>query len=946
MSVIDDITAGTWPALDDAAIDSGLAPFDASSGGIINIPGFPPFLGQVGDGLGAAINFAFILEWLTAEFAPVPWLNIVLFIVDIILLLVSFFVGRPREEATLNCAQNLIKAQNSAAYIAGNNILRIFKEWNVVISESGPGEHLVAAIVAQFVNNLTGQGIPIANARQIVLYQFTFGADHLGKIHPFLNQRADPTTPAFGPQGFERIFKLMVDQLEKRGIPLEKAQEEALKLMLQYGPLRWLFRLYLGHQPGDPPPGSCPVGQHWNFISKQCVTDKPPPPPPDTGWKPPPGTPHLGQPDPQGDEITRDLCQQMADNTLALIYTMYQIQQQQGDGGNAACCADITAAIGALTTQVNNILTALSTGTPPPVINFDPTFAPAITINVPPGPPPEITVNAPGTDVQGIVDQLKAIVGQGDVDQTILDAMQQQGLISPADLQVLQGIKWSDVVGYVTGSTPVRTVEKWIKHAGGDADTVAHAIASFADPGVNFAEDLVGKGLTIQRNILWKLITPVLAKIKTSVTPAGVTRLGEIGVNPDQALADAAATMLSLKELAILIGLFREGAAEQLDHLGEKILAIIGLEEIREVQLGPLVRNGMAIVAEHQAKAIFRQEIPGATSLMGLVARGLLSSAEIKGLLDFNGLADVVRAPLTAAAYHGMNARQMLRLIETGLFSDAEISDELTFSGMRPVSQHRMISAAPYLATQPQRHTLQASYEKAHIAGLISDADLTANLDAAEHNTDRNDLIVRRVHVEELLEQTKAFETEYTELFVGGVWSDATFRANLAALGLQQWMIDLVAGKAEAKANVNLQRMTIREAAALERATAAEERKAAMEGFKAGRIDAAGLAAALFLTGLTPTQATAWVTLAELQRSGALRWIYGVLKSPAEAALLRERVAALADQRKRLQIDDPTFVAALQAMGLPARVINALRAATDALITPKSAAVTIPVQTS
>jgi hypothetical protein len=33
-------------------------------------------------------------------------------------------------------------------------------------------------------------------------------------------------------------------------------------------------------------------------------------------------------------------------------------------------------------------------------------------------------------------------------------------------------------------------------------------------------------------------------------------------------------------------------------------------------------------------------------------------------------------------------------------------------------------------------------------------------------------------------------------------------------------------------------------------------------------------------------------------------------------------------------------------MGIPDRYINALRAATDALISPKTAAVTIPVQTT
>jgi hypothetical protein len=61
---------------------------------------------------------------------------------------------------------------------------------------------------------------------------------------------------------------------------------------------------------------------------------------------------------------------------------------------------------------------------------------------------------------------------------------------------------------------------------------------------------------------------------------------------------------------------------------------------------------------------------------------------------------------------------------------------------------------------------------------------------------------------------------------------------------------------------------------------------------------------------------------------------------------LRARVGALTDQRKREQIDDPTYVAQLKALGLSDTWVNALEAAADALITPKSAAFAIPVQTN
>ena len=77
----------------------------------------------------------------------------------------------------------------------------------------------------------------------------------------------------------------------------------------------------------------------------------------------------------------------------------------------------------------------------------------------------------------------------------------------------------------------------------------------------------------------------------------------------------------------------------------------------------------------------------------------------------------------------------------------------------------------------------------------------------------------------------------------------------------------------------------------------------------------------------------------------ALSTLYAEL-APADAEVLKKRVAALTDQRKRLQIDDPTYSAALKALGLDARYINALRAAADSMITPKLSAFAIPVSTS
>ena len=223
---------------------------------------------------------------------------------------------------------------------------------------------------------------------------------------------------------------------------------------------------------------------------------------------------------------------------------------------------------------------------------------------------------------------------------------------------------------------------------------------------------------------------------------------------------------------------------------------------------------------------------------------------------------------------------------------------------------------------------------------------MTAQYDAAQSNEDPHSLILARLHLQQLTAATKDLETEYTTLFKGDLMTDQLYRANLAALGLQPWKVSSLAAKAEAAANVALQRKTLAAEAALEKATEAKARQAAMKNFIDGNIDVAALAAALIATGLTATQASAWSDLAVLQKGGGLQWIYGLQLPKPQAAILRGRVAALTDQRKRLQITDPQYVSQLQALGIGPRYVNWLQAAADALITPKTSAFAIPVQTS
>lgn len=706
-----------------------------------------------------------------------------------------------------------------------------------------------------------------------------------------------------------------------------------------------------------------------NFQKVNYVLDHPKPPPPPPPKPPPPKPPPPPEPTPcdsghpDQDEIL-DFCQATQTSLQQILAAIKALEQPGGGNGPDPCCTAVVNALGNITAQLANLTAFLvSGGLDGKPLDLTPLIAEignlVTAVNAYPpalqaccaaldkslGNIAHAISTAPGTDVSGIVATLKQLADQGDVDQAIFQALQQQGTLSPADLQTLQGIKWSDALAYIESLRGVRTVEKFIKDVGTDADTVAGAIVGKLAKVGTWAENAAIGVFKFERNVIQDVLDPLLRLITSTLKPPGAKQIGNIGVNPDTVLSDVVAVGLNSFALTTLIGLQFPGAAEQLARITEIATGVLGFDELKEVQIGPLVSYGIARIAEMQAKALFGQELPGAGALAALQARGLITGQQYFTWVPYTGLPGELWEQTRESAYSGLGARRILPLINTGLFSNADIADELTFSGLRPASMRRYLTAAPYLSTDKYRTKAEAAVEAAHAAGLISDSDLTGLIDSLEQNYDRDSLILTGAHYKKLVTIAKDFEAEYSTMFIGGLIDDPTFRSYLDGIGLQADMVNAVAGKAEARANATLHRKELAAAAALARATAAEERKAAMKNFTTGNIDAAALAIALVATGLTATQAAAWVDLAVLQKSGNLRWKYGLQLSPSQATLLGQRVTALTDQRKRQLISDAQYVAGLQALGIPPNVINALQATADAMLSPKTSAYVVPVQT-
>jgi hypothetical protein len=243
-----------------------------------------------------------------------------------------------------------------------------------------------------------------------------------------------------------------------------------------------------------------------------------------------------------------------------------------------------------------------------------------------------------------------------------------------------------------------------------------------------------------------------------------------------------------------------------------------------------------------------------------------------------------------------------------------------------------MVLASGYIATEPERKALEAELVSAYVAGLLSDSDLSQLIDSAEQNTNRDSLIVTTAKWKRLVKTTADLEIEYSTLFRSGLISDSQYRSFLSAIGLQDSVANVIAAKSEAQANATLAKRELADAQRLARKTQEAEIRAALQGFASGKLNAGALLAALVATGLTPIQAGAWVTIAELKLLGNDRWIYGMQLAPADAALLRQRVSALTEQRQKGLLSDPQFVTQLTNLKIPPAVINALQARADALL--------------
>src|SRR6267154_2038882 len=673
-----------------------------------------------------------------------------------------------------------------------------------------------------------------------------------------------------------------------------------------------------------PPQQVCPPGTHWDPATETCVANFVPPPiiiPPTTQQPPPPET---GQPNPQGDEITYELCLQMKANADAIVFAINQLQGALGGdpAGAAACCTTVVTAINLVSKSLLQIFTLLNSQAAKPAPPI--TFSPTITIDVPPQPPPNITVDAPATDVSGIVDQLAKIFKTLDVPMSTYQWMAEQGWITPELLQQLDtGDLGSGLVSILVQA--LMQLTKFYQAIGGFIYGIpTDKLGKVDEPLPQAIARLLGGALKTGSDPIYPVVKGMIDAVLAQLDPTQEPVLGNAFIDADLVLSKTLVPAVTFNTIALGAAYFGWDTSEQLKTYVDLASDFVGLSEVKELLVGKKFKYGPEAVADMQSKAQFRQGIPSAAAIAGWHARGLIDPTQLDRFYAFNGLPKDFTVAQTQGAYRPISPRALANLTRDTPFRRDDIRHAIIDSSIAPEHIPMLLELYEYNSVRTLYSALITEAEAAYRHGVVSEDELQQIVADAGWSDRAWQIIKSKVLLQRRMTLASEIEKQVTTFVAAGLETpDDGFRA-LEAAGVQDWYAQLVLTLAADKAAVHQSRIDASNARREELARERNLTKAAVAEFQRGFIDDAGLTTALAAIGLDPTLVASVVAVQNATRTGRLRLIFGQLLPPEDAKVLSDRVAAIEGQFKKQLITFDQARTQLQGLGVNAPELDAL----------------------
>lgn len=365
-----------------------------------------------------------------------------------------------------------------------------------------------------------------------------------------------------------------------------------------------------------------------------------------------------------------------------------------------------------------------------------------------------------------------------------------------------------------------------------------------------------------------------------------------------EAMADAFGFGLSSFAVTAAFEAMTPEKLNTLNGLGPMLATLSGFEEVTRAALRPLFQAGIGTPSMYDANSKFRSALPGVAQAMTWWSRRLLSDADAKHVAECHGFSDSWDTTMFKAAYRPVSPRALATMMQDQPLDRAKMRQILEDNGMSPDHVSFMLDEFEYSSTKNVRQSYVNEALAAYQHGVMPDQELDQILNSLGWSDDAKKFVHERAALARRVILAQKVEQQIVPLVAQGLITPQQGTAQMEAAGIQQWYTDLEITLATTKAELHAAKL---EAAAEEKARLATLRNltaAAVAEYQAGRIPLTALSAELTVLGLQPSQVASITAVQEAHTHGRTKLVYGQVLGPEDAAVLKERVAAIEQQFK------------------------------------------------
>jgi hypothetical protein len=572
-------------------------------------------------------------------------------------------------------------------------------------------------------------------------------------------------------------------------------------------------------------------------------------------------------------------------------------------------------------------------------------------------------------DVSGIVHELSRSNADNQVPQSWIDALVGTESIPPELVQLYQGTTWPQILSAVAHFLG------WVHRYGheytwGEVPRIfTHEIKPLLISIFNLYKEFTtdfnaanGPGiesLTAAASSVWKFIDSLV----TSVVGFGVQTvidqyeagIGGIDTSNLGGVNEAQRTLLS-RALEMGFGAHALATLPELVYftknlgLNQTAALVAEFAGFREVLINthrPFLRTKLGRPAEYVYNRLYPTALPRVGDAATWHGRRIMDEAAAHGLYQSAGLGQTYWPFIDRASFRPVQPRALATLLQDQPTDRAALTRILEDNAYAPADVTFLLDAFDYASTKNVRNSYVGELVTAYAHGVMADDELTQSLQNLGWSNTAINLVVQRAALQRRVTLAAKVEAQIIPLVRNGLITPSAGSQQLEAAGVQPWYADLEMTLATTQAEIHAAVLAEKEAEREARQTQRNLTRSAIAEFRAGRINAAGLTAALAALGLTPSLITSIVTVEEAAQVGRMRHVFGQLLSPDDARLLQERVAAIEAQYKAGLINEAAAAGQLQTLGLDSSEINGLIARWATAVKKAGGGPSlVPVQTS